>query len=220
MYLLRFSLDLKFGQYILWNIAEIVAICAIYTALTNQADIEGIIDISGLELNEIFLDAFVYCAISLGVPYIISGMYAAINDKDNTIRLMNYSGVVTDEPIPQIDEQKITLFDNSGALKLSIKSSNLYYIESNDNYIMVWYSDNEGTLKQYMLRCRLKTVEESFQDSDLVRCHRKYIVNMNHVKMLSKNKDGYVLELDGGVSQPIPVTKTYESNVIARFNAR
>lgn len=220
MYLLRFTLDMKFGHYIIWNLAEIVAICAIYTALTNRADIKGIIDISGLSLRDIFLNSLVYCAISLGVPYIIAGMYAALNDKDNTIRLMNFSGVVTDETIPQVNEKKITLFDNNGALKLSVNSSNLYYIESNDNYIMVWYSDAGGTLKQYMLRCRLKTVEESFIDSDLVRCHRKYIVNINHVKSLSKTKDGYVLELDGGVSEPIPVTKTYESNVIARFNSR
>jgi DNA-binding LytR/AlgR family response regulator len=71
-----------------------------------------------------------------------------------------------------------------------------------------------------MLRCRLKTVEESFQDSDLVRCHRKYIVNMQHVKVLTREKEGYVVDLDLEGSDPIPVTKTYEENVLRRFNSR
>ena len=70
-----------------------------------------------------------------------------------------------------------------------------------------------------MIRSKMKTVEESFQGSSLVRCHRKYIVNMDKVKVLRKEKDGYELDLDNDLIPPIPVTKTYESNVLARFNS-
>ena len=69
-----------------------------------------------------------------------------------------------------------------------------------------------------MLRCRLKTVEESFRGSSLVRCHRKYIVNMDKVKVLRKEKDGYELDLDNDSIAPIPITKTYSENVLSRFN--
>ena len=156
---------------------------------------------------------------SIAVPYVCCGMYFAIIDKDNTIRVMNYSTVVSDEVLQPKDEKKITLFDNSGVLKLSVSSTNLYYIESDDNYIKVWYEDSRGVLKQYMLRCRLKTVEDSFADSSLIRCHRKYIVNMDKVKVLYKEKDGYVLELDNDTIPPIQITKTYEESVLARFNS-
>lgn len=160
------------------------------------------------------MNAIVYCFISLIFPYIIAGMYFAIIDKNNTIRLMNYANVVSDEPILPKDEQKITLFDNSGVLKLSLRLSSLYYIESDDNYIMVWYTDSKGELKKYMLRCRLKTVEESFKGSSLVRCHRKYIVNMDKVKVLRKEKDGYEIDLDNDLIPPIAITKTYAENVL------
>ena len=83
---------------------------------------------------------------------------------------------------------------------------------------MVWYTDSKGDLKRYMLRCRLKTVEESFRGSSLVRCHRKYIVNMDKVKVLRKEKDGYELDLDNDSIAPIPITKTYSENVLSRFN--
>ena len=134
--------------------------------------------------------------------------------------LLNYSTVVTDEVLPPREEKKITLFDSAGALRLSVKSSNLYYIESDDNYVKVWYTDSLGEMKQYMLRCRLKTVEESFTDSDLVRCHRKYIINIRKVRVLCSGKDGYSVELESDSTPTIPVSKTYEQAVLARFNSR
>ena len=152
------------------------------------------------------------------IPYILAGMYYAIQDKNQIIRLMNYDNVVSDEAMPVSRLEKITLFDNNGDLKLCVSASNLYYIESDDNYIVVWYTDSKGDLKRYMLRCRLKTVEESFRGCSLVRCHRKYIVNMDKVKVLRKEKDGYELDLDNDAIAPIPITKTYSENVLGRFN--
>ena len=133
---------------------------------------------------------------------------------------MNMGDVVSDQDPSQREEKKITLFDNSGVLKFSVNASNLYYIESDDNYIKVWYSDSSGALKMYMLRCRLKTVEESFAGSDLVRCHRKYMVNMTKVQLLTSQKEGYYLDLDIDSVDPIPVSKTYEENILSIFNSR
>ena len=206
-------------QYILWNLAEIVVICILYSAFTIEGDRRGIIDIQNVSTDHLFFNSLCYCVMSIGVPYVCCAMYFAIIDKNNTIRVMNYSTVVSDEVLLPKDEKKITLFDSNGVLKLSVSSTNLYYIESDDNYIKVWYSDSHGVLKQYMLRCRLKTVEDSFVGSSLVRCHRKYIVNMDKVKVLRKEKDCYELELEGDSIPAIQVTKTYEENVLARFNS-
>ena len=206
-------------KYILWNLAEILAICALYTVFTIKGDALGIIDNGGLSWPPVFFNAFIYCLMTLAVSYVICGMYFAIIDKNNTIRVMNYSTVVTDEVYTPQEEKKITLFDSGGALRFSVTSSNLYYIESDDNYVKVWYTDTQGMIKQYMLRCRLKTIEESFAESGLIRCNRKYVVNMDHVRVLRKGRDNYILELDNDIIPPLPVTKTYEENVLARFNA-
>lgn len=207
--------DMNYLQYVLWDIAEVIVICLLYTLFSLRGDSLGVIELDNNNAVSIFLNAFVYGFVSLIIPYIIAGMYFAIIDKNNTIRLMNYANVVSDEPILPKDEQKITLFDNSGVLKLSLSLSSLYYIESDDNYIIVWYTDSKGELKKYMLRCRLKTVEESFKGSSLMRCHRKYIVNMDKVKVVRKEKDGYELDLDNDLIPPITITKTYVDNVLA-----
>jgi hypothetical protein len=213
MYRSKKVLQLNYISYILWCAIEIILISGIYTAMTMD------IPLAHSETHmDVFGRALLYGAISLGIPYLISGMYFAIIDKNNTIRLMNFENVVTDEPVkPEASMQKITLFDNSGALKLSLNPDNLYYIESDDNYIKVWYTDNKGELKQYMLRCRLKTVEEGFKGSGLVRCNRKYIVNIHKVATLRKESEGYVLDLENETIPPLPVTKTYTDTVLSYF---
>lgn len=213
MYRSKKLFEMTYAGYTLWCILEIVLICAFYTWLT--VDITVPTDES---VWKVFGRSLLYGTIALGVPYLISGMYFAIIDKNNTIRLMNYENVVTDEPVrPDTQMQKITLFDNSGALKLSLSPDNLYYIESDDNYIKVWYTDSKGELKQYMLRCRLKTVEESFKGSGLVRCNRKYIVNIHKVNTLRKESEGYFLDLANESIPPLPVTKTYTDTVLSYF---
>lgn len=215
MYRSKRLFEMSFLEYILWCIGEIVAIGAIYTNLTME--ITGGMGGKGLE---IFGRSLLYGTIALGIPYILSGMYFSIIDKNTTIRLMSYENVVTDEPpVHESSLQKITLYDNSGSLKMSLNLDSLYYIESDDNYIKVWYTDSKGELKQYMLRCRLKTVEESFKGC-LVRCNRKYIVNIEKVKVLRKESDAYVLELDNEAIPTLPVTKTYTDIVLAYFTEK
>ena len=211
MYRSKRLFEMTYLEYTIWCIMEILLISLFYTKLTMDISHSGAIQL------QVFGRSFLYGTIALGIPYLISGMYFAIIDKNNTIRLMNYENVVTDEPPKPESARKITLFDNSGTLKLSVSPENLYYIESDDNYIKVWYTDSKGKLQQYILRCRLKTVEESFKGSGLVRCNRKYIVNLNKVSTLRKENDGYVLDLDNVDILPIPVTKTYTDMILSHF---
>ena len=219
MYQTRKLFELTYIEYIVWCFLEVASIAGVYTWITTDVIAnEALEAMMGGGGWTIYRRSFMYVLIALGMPYILSGMYFAIIDKNNTIRLMNYEHVVTDEPQKPVAElQKITLFDNSGALKMSISPENLYYIESDDNYIKVWYTDSKGVLQNYMLRCRLKTVEDSFKGSGLIRCNRKYIVNLSKVSMLRKENDGYYLDLSNETIPPLPVTKTYTDSVLAYF---
>ena len=207
-------------DYVLWVVAEVVLVSLLYTVFTRQGLRFGIISAAPRSNGTVFLSALVYSAVCLCVPYAFCSLQSALRDKDNTIRLMNYGNVVSDKPAPPYADKRITLFDNNGVLKFSISSDSLYFIESDDNYIKVWYLDSAGELKQYMLRCRLKTVEDSFADSELVRCHRKYIVNIRNIAVLKSEKDGYKVDFDIDSIDPIPISKTYEQAVLARFNSR
>lgn len=211
---------LRFWNVCLWFVMEVLVISAFYASSTLAADMNGLISVDGLPFWVLCFKSVAYCFLAVILPSLFSMMLLDIRDKENTIRMINYGNVVSDVQLPPQQENKITLFDNNGVMKLSVNESNLLYIESDDNYVKVWYRDNGGVIKQYMLRCRLKTIEESFHDSNLVRCHRKYIINMMRVSLLSKGGDGYSITLDDESLSPIPVTKTYEENVLQRFNSR
>jgi len=218
MYRTRNNFPLTWTGYILWCGTEVLVICVVYTLLTltiARPEDQGFLPI--------FVHSLAYGIVCLGVPYIISGLVFTVIHQKKIIRLINMkeeSGLSETESRNEFKNEKITLFDSSGVLKLSISSSDLYYIESDDNYIKVWYVDSKNDLKTYMLRCRLKTVEESFQGSGLVRCHRKFIVNMSKVKALRKERDGYEIDLDDKRITPIPVTKTYTESILSLFSGR
>ena len=124
-----------------------------------------------------------------------------------------------DEVMPEHTEI-INLMDNNGNLKLSVKLDNLYYIKAEDNYINVYYQ-RSGTIASYMLRCKMKTIEDNCVDiSSLMRCHRSYIVNIKKVSVLHNEADGFILEFDREGLDSIPVSKTYTQKVLEAFNKK
>ena len=133
---------------------------------------------------------------------------------------MSMENIVTDEVSkPGEMSKKITLCDNNGAIKMLVSFENLYYIQSDDNYIRVCYTDNQGEMQRYMLRCSLKTIEENFKDTGLIRCSRQFIINATKISSIRKESGGYILELDNQAIQPIAVTKNYAEKVLRYFNS-
>ena len=220
MYSCRTLGKLTFLHYVLWLAAEVVVLALILALFTGVGFRHGMIPVNDGSFVPTFAEGLLKAAFCIGVPSAGCGLYFALQDRNNTIRVMNYGDVVGDIDLPPFEQKRITLFDNNGVLRFSINSENLYFIESDDNYIQVWYRDSSGAVKKYMLRCRLKTIEESFADSGLMRCHRKYVVNMRNIRILKSERDGYQIDLGLEGVAPLPISKTYEQAVLARFNSQ
>lgn len=196
--------------FVLWIVAESVIICLLYSAFTIQGDEIGVIDISEASFIEIFGRALIYAFSSLIVPNIIAGMYFAILDKDKTIKSKKS---IKDNPVIP-EGRTVSLYDLGGTLKFSAKMDSIYYFESDDNYIIVWYEGKDDELSKYMIRSRLKNIEKEFERSSLVRCNRKYVVNIDKVKVMRHSASGYELILERDGIPALPVTKTYEHQIV------
>jgi DNA-binding LytR/AlgR family response regulator len=61
-------------------------------------------------------------------------------------------------------------------------------------------------------------MEEYFSGTEIIRCHRSYMVNFEKVKVIRKDKNGLMLELDSPSAIDIPVSKTYVDNVMQTFS--
>jgi DNA-binding LytR/AlgR family response regulator len=58
------------------------------------------------------------------------------------------------------------------------------------------------------------------EEFTVIRCHRSYMVNINHVSAIQKDKDGHILLLDYLEDLHIPVSKTYSPAIMRTFLAR
>ena len=77
----------------------------------------------------------------------------------------------------------ISFRDERGVLQLSVAKENLLYIESADNYICIWYIKNEQ-LKKQLMRITMKEISEQLAETNIVRCHRSYMVNLDVLVLL------------------------------------
>lgn len=232
MYILRNKVVLNFKGFLIWVACELVVLSAFYTLFAHEYDPNYI----GQGYFDILPRIFMYISLLLLVPYIISWMYVALKVKrdveddavvqtkatetDDTKSDMSKSISETElllKDQPETKHNIVNFSDDKGQLKLSVDIDNLLYIESADNYVNIYYS-NKGKFSRFMLRSTLKSIEDTFSECDLVRCHRSYVVNFNKVKVLRKEKMGLFIDLDFANSPEIPVSKTYAESVIGHFS--
>jgi len=117
---------------------------------------------------------------------------------------------------PTKKPEMIVFKDDKGVVCFSVQIDALYYIESDTNYITIFYSDN-GKLEKYLMRLSLRMVLEQNASEQLVRCHRSYIVNFDKVKLYKKDKEGGIIELSHDSLPTIPVSKSHIENVLHKF---
>jgi hypothetical protein len=193
-------------QYLVWIGAEILSMALAY-ALFEKFFLKD-----GRLFSDLIRISSRNTALVLLLPYSISWLYFSWRDKKEQIeRLADMP------PFSENTRNMIPFYDEKGILKFSIKKENLLYLESAENYVNICYL-NKGKVSKYLLRDTLKKIEESFSGSEIIRCHRSYIVNFEKVKVIRKDKDGLRLEFDNPSVTDIPVSKTYVNAVMQTFS--
>jgi len=206
MYHISKKLSIYLWQYLIWIGAEILSMALAYALFEKffLKDVRIFSDLIRISSRN--------TALVLLLPYSISWLYFSWRDKKEQIERL--------ADLPAYSENSwnmIPFYDEKGILKFSIKKENLLYLESAENYVNICYL-NKGKVSKYLLRDTLKKIEENFSGSEIIRCHRSYIVNFEKVKVIRKDKDGLRLEFDNPSVTDIPVSKTYVTAVMQTFS--
>jgi DNA-binding LytR/AlgR family response regulator len=98
--------------------------------------------------------------------------------------------------------------DEKGVLKFSIKKEDLIFLEAADNYVIIHYLDNLKPAK-YIIRSTLKRIEQELPNAGLVRSHRSFMVNIDNVKVIRKEKEGLIIGFESPSIITVPISKTY-----------
>lgn len=191
--------ELSRGQYLSWCLFEVFAVSAfiaLYTSLMRHSQD------SFLTVLE---TCMIFCYMTLIHPYLYIYLARTVMSKNAEIAAME---------APK-DNSLVRFYDEHKRLKLTIAPSSILYVRSELNYVVVYYLD-AGKVKNYQIRCSMKSIEDSADKHFLCRCQRSYFVNPEHVTVLRKDKEGFIFaELNIPDLPPIPVGKTYFNTLSA-----
>ncbi len=192
------------SAYAAWIVLEIFFMSLFYTIYTLVLNPER-------EYLSAFKESAINTSLVLLLPYSVLHLYFSYKEKERQLLLLKESQAEV------AGRQNVfSFYDEKHELRLSVKRSNLLYLESADSYDCIWYL-NKGALTKFMLRNSLKTLEEDLADTNVLRCHRSYMVNFDQVKVIRREKDGVYLELGIENVPDIPISKTYSEKVTHWF---
>ena len=194
--------SISYIGYIVWILGEIGAMASLYTlaALFTYTD---------KSIPELFNNSFVKTSLILFIPYTICYIYFVWQENRRELRSLRKQ-IDRDETVLQ--KAYIQILDEKGEMRLSIRRENLVAIESADNYVCIYYLNGDKT-KKSMVRNTLSRVAEHLQGTRIVRCHRSYMINLDHAKILHRDKEGVFIELGIDGIPDIPISRTYADNV-------
>lgn len=206
MYRVSRRYSILMWQYLVWIFAEVLSMALSYAVfekflLKDPRLFEDLIKTSSRNT-----------ALVLLLPYSVLWLYFSWMDKKEQIERL-----AEGQSLSLNTRKMIPFYDDKGVLKFSVKKENLLYLESAENYVSICYI-NKDKVSKYLLRDTLKKIEETFSGSEIIRCHRSYMVNFEKVKVIRRDSDGLKLGFDNPLVADIPVSKTYIDPVMDTFS--
>ena len=109
-------------------------------------------------------------------------------------------------PSKEAIEESIVFKGNGVRDYLKIRMQDLLYVMAEGNYINVFYYEN-GSTNSKLIRSRMNEVEDS---KPLLKVHRSYLVNPQHIQEYHYKSKNLYITLTGGCSVPVSRAKKRE----------
>jgi DNA-binding LytR/AlgR family response regulator len=106
------------------------------------------------------------------------------------------------------DQEKVVHFVSDYQKdSLSLKANHILVIRSANNYIEVFWREDEAVRNQ-MIRCSMTNAEEAIKEYKFIyKCHRSYLVNVNYIERFEGNSQGYKIIFEN-LGFPVPVSRS------------
>ena len=184
------------GTYTLWIIGEIFLMAISFLFY------QGHWNISMLQFIKEIPDSFKYTILGAIIPYLISLLL--ISQIIHMERLKKSNPEITQ----QISNPDFINFpDEKGIVRFSIATEHLLYLESADNYVIIFHQNGNKISKQ-ILRNSMKNIEGLFENTTLRRCHRSFTINRQKIEFVDYEKAKCRIKLTG-IENLIPVSRKF-----------
>lgn len=190
--------QISYVTYIMWIAFELLVMAMLYTfaGFAIEPD-KGFVTI--------FRNSVVKTFLILLIPYTMCYIYFIWQERVAQLRIIR-ERLAEDETT--LKAAYVQIYDDKGEMRLSVRRENLILLESADNYVCVWYLNNNSP-KKILVRNTLKNIADSLSSTHIQRCHRSYVVNLELVKVMRREKEGVFVELGIEGVPEVPISKTY-----------
>jgi len=204
------SLAWSFALSLLIIIAEFVYNTAIYD----------------VELTPAYIRFYVWCSLLLApLPILVSSLFAhnqqllrnLAEANDINRRLLaakDKGGKAADCGTSEAAAGHVISFTTGTKEDFAIKADSVLYGEAEGNYIKLRFVPAEACAPaSKLLRTTMKQAADDFAGFPfIIRCHRAFFVNVNHVSGVEGNSQGYRLSVSG-CADTVPVSRAYTKTV-------
>lgn len=197
-------------RILLWLMAEFLVIATEYYLFSV------IFKLGSVEVPQLLLRIPLCVALILAIPYSIIWFYAQYKAKKEELELFK---VTHKRETMESDHRLIQFRDSQGKHKMSLSEDSIFYIESQDNYVQIFY-DLEGKLSSYLLRCSTQKIEENLTGTSIVRCRRSFLVNTAKIARWGKEHGHFTITLDVPSGKTITVTPAYYRTILTQLDKR
>jgi len=206
------KIQIGYTEYIVWLVVEAFMLAAFYVFIAYKV---GFVDnylsenktvTLWVALFEIYRKAAANTLWMLLIPYAVALLY--LDNEEVRRKLVE----TENRPGGKIIQFK----DERGEIRFSAALENILYVEAADNYVNIKYVNNDK-IADFVLRNKLKNVDEDMIGTPLRRCHRSYMINLVHVTSIKHDQSELVLEFDTTSIKGITVTKTYHDSILDAF---
>ncbi|WP_338767862.1 LytTR family transcriptional regulator DNA-binding domain-containing protein [Bernardetia sp. ABR2-2B] len=102
--------------------------------------------------------------------------------------------------------KKVVLEAENGKVALQLEPNEILYLQSEGNYIEVFYK-SENKIQKELIRNSLKKLEGHLPQDTFFRCHKSYIINLSKVQKVEGNARNLELILEK-TENKIPVSRS------------
>ncbi|MEM9928744.1 MAG: LytTR family DNA-binding domain-containing protein [Bacteroidota bacterium] len=139
-------------------------------------------------------------------PIAFSGMAVQLRAERENQRTAGQLVLGADRQLRQQSSPKLVQLGDSN---LSVDPASILFCESRQNYVRCVFL-REGSAAEELIRATLSGVAEQLSATEILRCHRSYLVNTQHIRAARGNAQGLRLDLVG-TDEIVPVSRAFVS---------
>ena len=164
------------GTFALWFLGELLLMTIFFIFYQSWGEIHLVQFIRDIP------NSLRYTMLGMLIPYSLALLFISQIIQKNELGKLTLKANKT-----LLNNELLRFLDEKGSIRFSVSAQQLLYLESADNYVIVYYWQN-NKVEKTLLRNSMKNIESLLEHSSVKRCHRSYMINLEKIEFVNYEK--------------------------------